>query len=62
MAADITLNGAPLGFANDMFLRTTFDATGALKAAGNVLEVTFTTSADARNEAGRWPACSGGWE
>jgi len=62
MAADVVLNGAPLGLANDMFLRTAFDVTALLKPVGNVLTVTFTTSADVRNEAGRWPACSGGWE
>jgi beta-galactosidase/beta-glucuronidase len=58
MAADVALNGVPLGFTNDMFLRTAFDASAALKPTGNVLTVTFTTSKDVRNEAGRWPACS----
>ena len=62
MAADVVLNGVTLGFANDMFLRTEFDATAALRARNNTLTVTFTTSADVRNEAGRWPACSGGWD
>jgi beta-galactosidase/beta-glucuronidase len=60
MAADVSLNGVYLGFTNDMFLRTVFDVTSALRAKDNVLTVTFTTSSDPRNEAGRWPACSGG--
>ncbi len=55
MAADVTLNGVPLGFTNDMFLRTVFDVTSALKATDNLLTVRFTTSGDVRNEAGRWP-------
>jgi beta-mannosidase len=61
MAADISLNGVYLGFANDQFLRYTFDATAALKPAGNVLTVTFTTSSDPRNAQARYMACSGGW-
>lgn len=59
MAADVFLNGVVLGFANDMFLRTVFDATTALRAKNNILTVTFTNSSDVRNQAGRWPACSG---
>lgn len=62
MAADVSLNGIYLGFTNDMFLRTVFDATAALRAKDNVLSVTFTTSSDPRNEAGRWPASAGGWD
>jgi beta-galactosidase/beta-glucuronidase len=61
MAADVALNGISLGFTNDMFLRTVFDATAALRAKNNILTVTFTNSLDVRNQAGRWPACSGGW-
>lgn len=58
MAADINLNGIALGTANDMFLRVSFDVTSTLRATGNVLTVTFSTSSDVRNGAGRWPACS----
>ena len=62
MAADVVLNGVSLGTANDMFLRVAFDVAPLLRAHNNVLSVTFTTSDDPRNSAGRWPACSGGWE
>lgn len=62
MAADVVLNGVSLGTCNDMFLRIAFDATSVLRAHNNELKIIFTTSNDDRNSAGRWPACSGGWE
>jgi len=61
MAADVVLNDVSLGFTNDMFLRTVFDVTQSLRAKNNTLTVTFALYSDARNDAGRWPACSGGW-
>ena len=62
MVADISLNGHVLGFTADQFLRYTFPVKAFLKPAGNVLTVTFTTSGDARNNDGRYMACSGGWD
>lgn len=63
MAADIFLNGRSLGFTADQFLRYTFPvgSNGVLRAKGNVLTVSFTTSVDIRNSEARWSACSGGW-
>jgi hypothetical protein len=61
MAADVVLNGVSLGFTNDMFLRTVFDVTQTLKPTNNTLTIAFAFYSDSRNEAGRWPACSGGW-
>lgn len=63
MAADIVLNGRSLGFTADQFLRYTFPvgSNGVLRAKGNVLIISFTTSVDVRNSEARWSACSGGW-
>jgi len=60
MAADVALNGAPLGFLNDQFLRYSFPIKSLLRPSGNVLSVTFTTSLDPRNDEGRFMGCSGG--
>jgi beta-mannosidase len=62
MAADVSLNGVYLGFTADEFLRYTWDVVAALKAADNVLTVTFSTSKDPRNAENRWAACTGGWD
>lgn len=63
MAADIFLNGRSLGYTADQFLRYSFPvgSNGILRAKGNVLTVSFTTSVDVRNSEARWSACSGGW-
>ncbi len=61
MAADVTINGNYLGYVNDQFLRYTWPVTGALKATGNTLTVTFTTSSDPRNDQARFMGCTGGW-
>lgn len=64
MVADVFLNGAPLGYVDNAFLRFVFDVTSLLVRGGrpNVLTVAFTTSNDTRNKPGRWSACSGGWD
>lgn len=63
MVADISLNGVPLGFVDNAFLRFTYDVTPQLRLdAPNTLLVTFTTSNDTRNKPGRYSACSGGWQ
>lgn len=71
MSADVVLNGVRLGGCANEHLRFVLDATSALNrscAAGdvpcsNVLEVMFSRSTtDARNDEGRYMACSGGWD
>jgi beta-galactosidase/beta-glucuronidase len=63
MVADISLNGVPLGFVDNAFLRFMYDVTPLLRLdAPNTLLVTFTTSNDTRNKPGRYSACSGGWQ
>ena len=62
MVADVQLNGAPLGYTADQFLRYNFDVTAHLKPTGNVLSLTFTDSSDDRLDEERWMSCSGGWD
>ena len=64
MSADIALNGVRIGAATSQHLRYTFSV-GALLQSGaqNKLLVTFPpTVSDARNDAGRYQGCSGGWD
>jgi len=67
MAADVFLNGAPLSGAGvvDQHLRYEFEV-GALLARGgasNNLTISFPDPrGDARNDEGRFMACSGGWD
>ena len=65
MAADVALNGHGLGAATSQHLRYTYDVTSLLRPPGggdNVLNISFPpTVADARNDAGRFQGCSGGW-
>ena len=51
--ADITLNGTPIGSADNMFVRWRFDAKGALKAGKNTLSVRFTSAEKAAQAAAR---------
>jgi hypothetical protein len=65
MAADVALNGRALGAATSQHLRYAIAASGALAAPGadNELTLTFApTTQDARNDAGRYMGCSGGWD
>ena len=67
MAGDITLNGVALGAATSQHLRYTYDISKQLAApsaaAANSLTVSFPpTVTDTRNNPGRYPACSGGWD
>lgn len=62
MVADIALNGQPLFYASDQFLRYDVPVTGILKAGQvNTLTVTFPQYSDDRNSEERWMSCSGGW-
>lgn len=65
MAADVALNGVPLGGVMDQFLRYALPLPqGALRPppARNVLTVAFGTSRDPRNAEGRFSGASGGWD
>ena len=65
MAADIALNGAPLGEATSQHLRYSYDVSALLAPAGgsNTLSVAFpATVSDIRNDDGRYQGCSGGWD
>jgi hypothetical protein len=63
MVSDVALNGVPLGYTADQFLRYSFDVTASAKRTGaNVLTVSFPTGADERNVEQRWMSCSGGWD
>ena len=65
MAADIVLNGAPLGAATSQHLRYSYDVSALLAPAGgsNTLSVAFpATVSDTRNDDGRYQGCSGGWD
>ena len=62
MVADVQLNGVPLGYTADQFLRYNYDVTAHLKPTGNVLSLTFTDSSDDRLDEERWMSCSGGWD
>ena len=65
LAADATLNGAPLALARSQHLRSALDVTAALArgaGAANALRVVFPpTVNDTRNDDGRFQGCSGGW-
>lgn len=64
MAADISLNGSPLGAATSQHLRYAFDVGALLAPPGgaNTLTVAFPAGRfDVRNDAGRMQGCSGGW-
>jgi hypothetical protein len=61
MGARVFLNNQLLGTVSDQFLRYSFSAKSALKAAGqsNQLAVEFDESIEVD---GRFMACSGGWD
>lgn len=60
MGAKVALNGRHLGVVSDQFLRYVYHlAPGALRAAGNVLTVSFERSI---NTHGRFMGCTGGWD
>ena len=61
MAADVSLNGKPLGTVADMFYRYRFPVASILLPANNVLSLSFFLSNDTANNEGRWTSCSGGW-
>ena len=64
MAADVSINGAPLGSVSDQFLRYAFAVPSQLLRAGgaNQLSLAFGTSRDPRNAEGRFSGASGGWD
>ena len=62
MAADVALNGVPLGAVQDQFLRYNFELGAVLVPGSNTLSITFGTSRDPRNAEGRFSGASGGWD
>jgi hypothetical protein len=61
MGARVFLNNQLLGTVSDQFLRYSFSAKSALKAAGqsNQVAIEFDESIEVD---GRFMACSGGWD
>lgn len=64
MVADVALNGLPLGFCADQFLRYNFSVASLLRQppALNELTVAFTVSSDPRGREGRINGALGGWD
>lgn len=62
MGAEIFLNGQSLGVVADQFLRYNFSVQNLLVTSGNnTLQVTFPAHY-AIDTAGRFMACTGGWD